>query len=54
LKCEDITRRDKRREAYTKTFTVFKKLFTDETGAWGPWMQQAIQFTLYAFIENPK
>jgi len=53
LKCEDKTSRSQRRDAYTKTYTVFKKLFADEKGAWGPWMQQALQFTLYAFIENP-
>src|SRR5438046_1691338 len=50
LECKDITRRDKRREAYAKTYNVFKKLFADESGDWGPWMQQAFQFTLHAFI----
>ena len=52
LACKDITSRGERRDTYTKAYNVFKKLFADESGTWGPWMQQALEFTLHAFIEN--
>jgi hypothetical protein len=52
LSCRDVTDITERAHTYTRAYNVFRKIFQDEKGEWGPWLQLVIQYSLYVFIEN--
>jgi hypothetical protein len=52
LACRDPSDIVERSHTYTRAYNAFKKIFQDEKGEWGPWLQLIIQYSLYVFIEN--
>ena len=55
LACRNPANMNARLTAYNRAYRVFERLFGNEWGeygAWGVWLQEMLQYTLYAFIEN--
>ena len=53
LSCRDLNSLRERNDTYTRSFHIFQKLFENERGDLGLWLQLIIQHTLPVFIENP-
>jgi hypothetical protein len=53
LLCKDITSLKERNNTYTRIYTVFQKLFENEHGELGVWLQLIMQNIIPVFIENP-
>src|SRR4051812_41307678 len=52
LSCPNVASLKERHTTYTRTHNVFQKLFENERGDLGVWLQLIIQHTLPVFIEN--
>ena len=54
LACRNPANLNARNTAYNRAYRVFERLFSKEEGigTWGVWLQEMLQYTLYAFIEN--